>query len=84
MNINKSLIISSPTDITQLEDTIGKIDERNEWDWQISTFDIRVGREIVKRGKYVIIVPKHLEQKDWKSNHISSLLADCKLGLRRQ
>ena len=44
-------------------DTVGKIDERNESDWKISAFDIEVRRETFNRGKYVIIVPKLLQQK---------------------
>ena len=35
--------------------------------WKISTFDFRIGRETIKRGRYVIIVPKHLQQKNQKS-----------------
>ena len=32
-------------------DTIGKINERTERDWQISTLDFRIGRETIKRGR---------------------------------
>ena len=50
-------------------DTIGKVDERNKLDWQFSTLNIRLSREIDKRGKYVITVSKYLQQKNSMLNH---------------